>query len=111
MSKTVTYTSEKWGGSVTLSDPLTIAQEAEWEYSYSAMQAARERGGEISALVVALLPGINACVEKWELKDFPERPTLDSWPRHQKMESAKLLACLVKNILDLYNDAQTVPNE
>jgi hypothetical protein len=110
MSKTKTFESTIWGGSVTFHDPLTIEQEAAWEYAYADLQKARERGGGISAILIAALPGIDACVEKWELKNFPERPTLADWPMHQKVESAKLLACLVKNILELYNDSVNIPN-
>jgi len=110
MSKTVSYTSEKWGGSVTFYDPLTLEQEAAWEYALGAFNKAREANGGVSAFLIALVPGFTACVEKWELKDFPERITLDTWPRKQKMESAKLIGWLVTNISELYSDSVTIPN-
>jgi hypothetical protein len=110
MSKSVVYTSDKWGGSVTFHDPLTLEQEAAWEYAIADFQMAREKGGGLSAQNVALMPGILACVEKWELKDFPERITLTNFPMRPKEERAKLIAWLVTNIAELYSDSVTVPN-
>jgi hypothetical protein len=111
MSKTVSFTSEKWGGSVTFADPLTLEQEAAWEYAMGAFSVAREKGGIIAALIIALIPGFEACVEKWELKGFPERITLANFPTRPKVECAKLIAWLVTNITELYTDSVTVPNE
>ena len=111
MGKKVAFTSEKWGGSVTFYDPLTIEQEAKLEYALSDLQIAREKGGVLSALIIALFPGIEACVEKWELKDFPERITLENFPTRPKIECANLIAWLVTNILELYNESTTIPNE
>ena len=110
MSKTVSFASEKWGGSVVFRDPLTIEQEAAWEYAIADFQAARGRGGGLSAQTAALWPGIDACVEKWELNGLPERITLANFPAHPKAERAKLIAWLVTNITELYNDSVTVPN-
>ena len=109
MSKTVTYTSDKWGGSVTFHDPLTLEQEAAWE---SAILASKALGSDVGLAEqqVKIIPGILACVERWELKDFPERITLANWPTRPRLERAKLIAWLVKNISDLYEDSVTVPN-
>jgi hypothetical protein len=110
MSKTVTFTSEVWGGSVTFHDPLTLEQEAAWEYAVSDFQKAREKGGGLSAQTAALIPALDACIEKWELKGFPERITLANFPMRPKDERARLLAWLVTNITELYSDSMTVPN-
>lgn len=111
MSKTVSFTSDVWGGSVTFSDPLTLEQEAAWEYGIAAYQEAVSKGGGLSAQGVGLLQGILPCVEKWELKSFPERPTLANFPTRPRDERAKLMAWLVDNIRKLYEDSTTLPNE
>jgi hypothetical protein len=110
MSKVVSFTSDKWGGTVTFYDPLTMEQEAAWEYAIAAFQAAREKGGGLSAQNLALLPGIIVCVEAWNLKGFPERITLENFPTRPKDERAKLIAWLVTNITELYMESVDVPN-
>jgi hypothetical protein len=110
MSKTVSFTSEKWGGSVTFSDPLTLEQEAAYEYALADYRKALDKGGGLSAQNVALLPGIFAAVEKWDLKGFPERITLANFPTRPRQERANLIAWLVEQVSTLYKESQDIPN-
>ena len=106
--KTVSYDG-KWKGEVVLFDPLTIQQEAEWEYAVADFQKARDKGGGISAMNLAFIPGIIACVSEWKLEGFPERVTIESFSAMPRKERVNLISFLVTNISEIY--AAEDPNE
>jgi hypothetical protein len=100
----------KWKGEVIFYDPLTIPQEAEWEYALSRLTKAQKDGGGASAVTMAILPGIIACVSEWKLKGFPEKVTVDNFPSRPTTERMKLLTWLVEQITDVYKEEDD-PNE
>jgi hypothetical protein len=100
----------KWKGEVEFYSPLTIQQEAEWEYAIGAYRKSVERDGGLSAQNLAFLPGIIACVKSWHLDKLPERITLENFPARPKLERAKLIAWLVTNISEIYQSDDD-PNE
>ena len=100
----------KWKGEVVFYDPLTIAQEAEWEYALARLGRAQKEGGGASAVTLAILPGILACVSEWKLKDFPKDVTVDNFPARPKAERVKLLTWLIEQITDIYKEDDD-PNE
>jgi len=106
--KTITYDG-KWKGEVVLHDPLTIQQEADWEYTIAEYRKAVDKGGGVSAMNLAFLPGIIACVSEWKLKDFPERITIENFPSRPRKERANLISFLVTNISEIYQADD--PNE
>lgn len=108
--KTIKFEGKTWKGSVVLHDPLTIEQEAAWEYALAAYDRAVKDGGMLSAQHAAFLPGIFACVKEWKLKGFPEGITPDTFPSRPRIERAELLALLVKEVSDIYK-AGDDPNE
>jgi hypothetical protein len=110
MSKTVSFTSEKWGGSVTFSDPLSMPQEAAFEMAQAEYRTVFSKGGGLSAQMSALLAGVLPCVEKWDLKNFPDSPTLANWPTRPKQEVAKLVAWLLEQCAALYMESVEIPN-
>ena len=111
MSKTITFESKVWPGSVVLSSPMTLEQEASWEYAVAASRHADNRRAGFSASLLALLPGFYACVEKWDLQGFPERITPQNFPTRPRAERARLVEWLVANIGEIYNADINVPNE
>ena len=106
--KTVSYDG-KFKGTVTFFDPLTITQGAEWEYAVADFQKARDKGGGISAMNLAFIPGIIACVSEWKLEGFPERVTIESFSAMPRKERVNLISFLVTNISEIY--AAEDPNE
>jgi len=99
---------KRWNGSVTLSDPLTFPQVFAFQ---DALDAARSAGVDNGAKVNhALLPGIIACVEAWNLQRFPTTVTPETFPATPPGDSAKLVAWLVKELTGLFEDAETIPN-
>ena len=109
MSKVITSPVKKWPGSVTLSDPLTVPQAMAFEESLALARA--EENQEITRAKIAglLLPGICACVEKWELEGLGI-VTPENYPATPKLASALLLAWLMKEITELFNEADEIPN-
>ena len=99
--KTVSYDG-KWKGDIVLFDPLTIQQEAEWEYAIAEYNKAVGKGGRDAALVLAFLPAIIACVSEWHLDGLPERMTLENFPRRPKADRVNLAAFLVTNISEIF---------
>jgi len=97
---------------VTLHDPLTLPQVAAF---HAAVYKASElsKSGDISALMFynALMPGLYACVEKWELKDWPglSAELFPGTPRKPAIEMAQWLNA---EVLKLVNEAdEEVPKE
>lgn len=101
MAKTISSPVERWPGTVTLYEPMTLAHEAAWE------RAVREydRAGGLAENAIAMLPGVFACVQSWDLGGgFPAKPTLDNFPTRPRLDRSKLIAWLINEISDLYRE-------
>ena len=109
MPKIITSPVKKWPGSVTISDPLTISQAMAFEEAISASKESGDPNFTSAAYCKILLPGIFACVEKWELAGL-EGITLDNFPGTPKIASASLIVWLTTEISKLYREADEVPN-
>lgn len=128
MAKIIESPSKKWAGTVTLSDPLSMPQVMAFEDAIqNGIDQAIEHGNVVTVkdkdgnereaanvmsarYMLGILPGVCACVEKWDLQGLPENMTPDKFPGSPKIASAELLAWLIREITILYNDAETVPN-
>jgi hypothetical protein len=110
--KTIKFKSDLWGGTVNLTDPLTLEQEAAFEQAAHEAKKAKEKYGDeiISTFVLVWLPTVLLCVDKWNLKDFPERPTMETFPTRPIKELAMLISQLVKEITALYVESIDIPN-
>jgi len=109
MSKTIVSPVKKWQGSVTISDPLNISQAMAFEEALELARAEDNKDITRAKIAGILLPGICACVEKWELEGL-EIVTPDNFPASPKLSSAMLLAWLTKEITALFNEADEIPN-
>jgi len=126
MSKTIVSPVKKWPGSVTISDPLNISQAMAFEEAINGVQELRatlpefeitDKNGNKKSVVDTLsakyrsllLPGICACVEKWELEGLGN-VTPDNFPATPKLSSASLALWLSNAITDLYREADEIPN-
>ena len=97
MGRVVTSPVKKWAGTVTLADPLTFTAFIAWNDAMREAHQYRttdEKPGDYLRYSAAVLPGILACVEKWELKGF----TPDPFPATPRDSSDKLLAWLLREI-------------
>lgn len=118
MSKTVNYTGEKWGGSVTFRDPLYLPDVLAIEdaQEQSAEARAKVNGNQgikiVSVVHTAWLVPICGAVEQWGLADFPADVTPATFPGSPRIEAAKLISFLISEMLKIYegDTEQVVPN-
>jgi hypothetical protein len=76
-----------------------------------ALQAARELNGASQArLNFAILPGILACVEEWELEGLGRPVTLETFPATPVRASAELVGWLVEEVVKAYRGEEVIPN-
>jgi hypothetical protein len=103
MSKIITSPVKRFPGTVTLSDPLTFPQALAWE---KAIAAAREDTTSILAVNAALLPGVFACAEKWDITGLPNPPQADTFPATPGKPVSELVAWLVREVATLFEDTE-----
>lgn len=124
MSKTITIKNKKWEGTVTLFDRLFLSQVEAIEEALLDTPPAIEReiiGKEgkkekvfstrFTHLDKPKIPALLACVEKWEIKDFPENPTLETFPLTPRKPAHDLIEQIFDEIKIIYNGEIEVPNE
>ena len=99
MGRVITSPVKKWAGTVTLADPLTFPAYIAWRDAIREAQAFKDDYVRYSA---ALLPGIQACVEAWNLKGFTPPPA--PFPATPRDSSDKLLGWLVREIGAIANE-------
>jgi len=106
---------ERFKGTVQLSDPLTFPQVIAFQDAIrETMQVISKDGKEnvsLAKLHYGLLPGILACVEKWELENIPEKLTADNFPATPMTAAGELVDWLREEITMLVIEAESVPNE
>lgn len=106
MSKIITSPVKHFPGRVTLADPLTFPQVITWE---QALGAARADGHSVMSANAALLPGVLACVEKWDIAGLDNPPQADTFPATPLKPVAEFIAWLVVEISHLFDEADDVP--
>ena len=96
-----------------LHDPLTYPQVIAYQDAISDVVKLMEDGKEptLQRLNFALLPGIFACVEKWNLENIPENLTIESFPATPMQAAGELIDWLREEVLLLITQATEVPNE
>jgi hypothetical protein len=110
MSKVINSSFEKWSGSVTIADPITIPQAQLIE---AAMRRPDVTEGErvwLSVIDAMQLPAIMGCVEKWELSNMPENITAENFPASPRAESHKLISWLFREISNVWRGDIEIPN-
>ena len=123
MSKVIKSPVERWAGSVTLADPLTAPQvfaiedaldeTAEIEASAFKRSVAKDKKIEMkwqSRFNYTYLPAILLCVESWDLDNFPDKLTRDTFPSIQSNDASILISTLFMELMKVYKEEKTVPN-
>ena len=110
MGKIVISPSLRWPGQVTLSSPMSLPQALAWE---KCIRDTQQLTGDITITDVnySMLPGIIACVEKWELEGIGNPP--DPFPASPRADSRDLIAWLISVITRVYmgEEEKADPNE
>ncbi len=113
MSKRIEVKSERWAGSVTIADPLTMSQARSVEAGLGKPpDTAYADNGRVWLSVIdeMRLPAIFACVENWELANMPEKLTADNFPASPRGESNALINEIFQAIAKVYFGEALVPN-
>lgn len=124
MGKIITSPIKRFAGTVTLADPLTYPQLIAWEDCIDRARAhepepdAQDSEKSLRYVDIArrprlsqiMLPGIIACVEKWELAGFPENVTEETFPSTPRISAGLLLVWLIDEINKLYDETGEIPN-
>jgi hypothetical protein len=108
MGKTIASPVARWPGSVTLADPMTFPQFQAWAEATRAAQAVAAASGAQSDYDRALLPGVCACVETWNLAGLPAL-TPESFPATPRAASTRLIGWLIGEITRLVVEDETGP--
>lgn len=110
MPKVIASPSKRWPGSVTLYDPLTLPQVEAIETAL-----AENRGREETSIPAkfdrSYIPAFIACVEVWNIQDFPNPPALETWPLSPRRDASVISSWLLTEILRIYNGEMDIPNE
>jgi hypothetical protein len=96
MSTVIPSPVKRWPGQVVIASPLTFPALLAWQ---DAVEAAGQLGpvtdvtaATRAAITQALLPGLLACVERWELGgDFPPNVTAANFPATPRQAVARLV--------------------
>jgi hypothetical protein len=107
MSKRVECSIKRFKGAVEFKDPLPYPTVIKFERAIREKKANEEQDlGEL------LLPLFIESVEKWELKNFPEKPTVETWPGSPRAAAGELIAFLIGEITQIYKGSEdNDPNE
>lgn len=108
--KVIQSKSKLWQGSVTIADPLTMPQVLEIEKVLEAAGEIGEGRVRLSVLDNILIPAILACVEKWELSNFPEQVSYETFPASPRRASSDLLRQIWDEVYKVYLGEIDIPN-
>ena len=111
MSKVITSPVKKYSGTVTLAYPLTYPQYAAWRKAIDNLPDGVKWGEVVTddALVLAMLPGVCACVETWGLAGMGDHVTPDTFPATPRLASARLLIWLIGEINQIIAEEDDSP--
>lgn len=114
MGVTITSPIAGFPGTVTLSDPLSFPQIEKLETAI-AESVSYQDTQEFTKYNMALLPGLLACVEAWNITPLPrpdEPVSLENFPATPRVKSFELIAWLLAEVMKLYlgTAADSSPN-
>ena len=124
MPKVIKSPVEKFPGTVTLSEPLTMPQVViiddclltRREF-FEEKEIDGKRGYVLKAGAFwsqpdsVALEAIVQCVDDWNLKGMPEDVTAETFPGSPRAASRQLVDWLITEILEVYQGEAEIPNE
>lgn len=116
MPKIITSPVKRWVGTVTIADPLTLPQA-------EAIEAALDAGLDIDPEVIKKrkgisfltldkprVPAILACVEQWNLENFPDVKSGENFPYSPAKDRHAFVTWLFDEIKNIYFGELEIPN-
>ena len=110
MSKKISSPVQRWAGTVTIADPLTIPQAQLIEAGMTMPENGADGRVWLSVIDNMQLPAVFGCVEKWELDNMPADLTLDNFPASPRKDSHDLVDWLFTEIRKVYFGELVIPN-
>lgn len=123
MSKEITIKNKIWKGTVTIYDRLVLSQVELVEEAlldnppFTQREVTNEKGEKeikISRRYTHLdkpkIPALIACVEKWEIENFPDKPTIETFPLTPRAATSELIQQIFDEIKLIYNGEIELPN-
>jgi hypothetical protein len=112
---------ERWQGTITLCEPLTIEQCMAIEDALDALAETEPKASKYLSKInegkvdldwgsrqdVLFIPAIQGCIEKCELDGFTVHP----WQGSPRGDSHLLVRALWSELLKIYQGEQQIPNE
>ena len=113
MGKILSSPVKRWPGTVTISDPLTYPQFLAVQDAVNEVSGLMGNGDKLTQerIHYIYLPGLIGCVEEWRIDGFPENVTAETFPSTPGLVSAEMITWLLSEIIALYGEAESVPNE
>lgn len=124
MPKVIQSPVKHFPGTVTLSEPLTLPQVVKIDECLLARKQYFEEvevdgkheyrlkdGSFWSNANTVEVGAIVECVDEWDLKNFPDAVTPDTFPGSPRAASVQLINWLVIEVLKVYRGEVEVPNE
>ena len=124
MPKIVISPVDRFPGTVTLSDPLTMPQVVAIDECllsrkkyFEEKDIEGQRGYVLKTDTFwskpdsVALDAIFTCVEEWALKNIPEKVTAENFPGSPRAASKALIDWLINEILAVYSGEAEIPNE
>lgn len=110
MSKVIQSKSKIWTGTVSLHDRFTLPQVELVEEALLTIPPVNDGKVRLTDIDKPRLPALLACVEKWDLKDFPDPVTVDTFPLTPRRPAHELIEQIFDAIREVYNGEIDIPN-
>lgn len=110
MSKVLTSPVKRWPGTITVPDYLSYPQVMAFRRAVAEAENIKNDKAEVTAYNYALLPGLCACVNKWDIVGLPEQVTAEIFPCSPVGASVRLLTWVMGAVTDLLKEAEEIPN-
>ena len=109
MSKIIECPVKCWPGTITIPDYLNYPQVMAFR---KAMAEAQQLGEDVpvDTYNFTILPGLCACVERWDIKGLPEHVTPETFPGAPASASVRLMSWLIGVVVEQFKEAEEVPN-
>lgn len=115
MSKVLTSPIPAFEGTIQLPARLTILQCSEIDKAFGnpndLLSDNKSERVWYSVSDMRVIPALLACVEKWNIKDFPENLSLENFPATPRAESHKFISWVWSELKDIYFGERNIPNE
>ena len=116
MGKRIESPIKRFAGAVELKDPLPYPLALKYEEAVRQMVEVRDgreakdmTGAEVARMYAPIIPVLVESVEIWDLQNFPEHPSAETFPGTPRVAVLYLLGWLINAVTEIYN-GDSVPN-